>query len=245
MASSAQHARASTAPPRLPTEDELPYEDGIPMETLRHRLQMELLIRGLDPWAAAQGDVFVSGNQFVYFSADQLRGQDFRGPGVFVACGVSRRERKSWVVWEEGKAPDVVIELLSETTAEQDKGIKRLIYQDQLRVANYYWLDPFNVEDRSGFTLEGRRYVPLPRDKDGCLPVPSLNLRLCLWQGEYLGVETTWLRWADDQCLLPLPEEAQRQRADQEQQRAEAAEQEIVRLRAELEQLRTTGRPVE
>jgi Uma2 family endonuclease len=30
-------------------------------------------------------------------------------------------ERKSWVVWEEGKAPDIVIELLSASTATQEK----------------------------------------------------------------------------------------------------------------------------
>jgi len=50
--------------------------------------------------------------------------------------GVPKRERRSWVVWEEGKAPDVVIELLSESTAEQDKNEKKLIYQSQLRVSD-------------------------------------------------------------------------------------------------------------
>jgi Uma2 family endonuclease len=38
-----------------------------------------------------------------------------------VVLDVPRRERKSWVVWEEEKAPDVVIELLSESTAKKDK----------------------------------------------------------------------------------------------------------------------------
>ncbi len=75
-------------PPRLPTEDELPCDDGIPMETPRHRLQMDLLIHTLEPWAAKRRDVFVSGNQFLYFSADQLRGRDFRGP-MFSSSAVS------------------------------------------------------------------------------------------------------------------------------------------------------------
>jgi Uma2 family endonuclease len=209
---------------------------------------MELLIGTLEPWAARRGDVFVSGNQFLYFSAEQLRGRDFRGPDVFVVSGIERRERKSWVVWEESKGPDVVIELISESTASLDKGSKKCIYQDQLRVPGYYWFDPFNPEDRAGFALSEGRYVPLQRDGEGCLPVPELGLRLCLWQGEYIGVETTWLRWADDGGLLLLPEEAERARADAaqrqadaERRRAETAEAELRRLRAELAGLRGGG----
>jgi len=57
-------------------------------------------------------------------------------------------------------------------------------------------------------------YVQLERDAEGCLPVPELGLRLCLWQGEYLGAETTWLRWVDNEGFLPLPEEAERARAN-------------------------------
>jgi Uma2 family endonuclease len=202
---------------------------------------MELLIHTLEPWAARRRDVFVSGNQFLYFSAEQLRGRDFRGPDVFVVSGIERRERKSWVVWEEGKGPDVVIELISESTAKLDKGSKKRIYQDQLRVPGYYWFDPFDPEDRAGFALSEGRYLPLERDAEGCLPVPELGLWLCLWQGEYLGVATTWLRWADDDGLLLLPEEAERARADDaeqraaaERRRADSAEAELQRLRAEL-----------
>ncbi|MDB9508578.1 Uma2 family endonuclease, partial [Microcystis aeruginosa CS-338/01] len=33
-----------------PTQDELPSDDGIPMETQRHGLQMQLLVRPLSGW---------------------------------------------------------------------------------------------------------------------------------------------------------------------------------------------------
>jgi len=36
-----------------PTQDELPVEDGIPMETERHRMQMELLVNTLRPYLQA------------------------------------------------------------------------------------------------------------------------------------------------------------------------------------------------
>jgi hypothetical protein len=84
-------------------------------------------------------------------------------------------------------------------------------------------------------------YVPLERDAEGCLPVLELGLRLCLWQGEYIGVGSTWLRWADNDGLLLLPEETERARtdaaqlrADAERHRADVAEAELQRLRAEL-----------
>lgn len=93
------------------------------METQRHVLQLDLLMYPvLLLWTDRQ-DVFVGGNMFVYFSLEQVRTQDFRGPDFFAVLDVPKRERKSWVVWQEGKGPDLVIELLSESTAEQDKGV--------------------------------------------------------------------------------------------------------------------------
>jgi Uma2 family endonuclease len=249
--------------PRLPTQDDLPYDDGMPMESQRHLLQMDLLLQGLEPWAAEREDVVVNGNQFLYFNTEHLRARDFRGPDVYVAAGVRPGERKSWVVWQEGKAPDVIIELLSESTAQIDKGLKKQVYRDQLRVPNYYWFDPYNAEDRAGFLLQGTEYLPLLPDGQGRLPVPSLGLNLGLWRGTYRDVNMEWLRWmdAEGELLLLRQEqaaeqthraeqtaalarerarseqvraEAEKDRADAEKQRADAAEAELARLRARL-----------
>lgn len=236
-----------------PTQDELPCDDGMPMETERHKLQMDLLIHPLKPWLNRHPEGgYVGGNMFVYFSLEQVRKQDFRGPDVFVALEVPRRERKSWVVWEEGKGPDVVIELLSETTAVEDKGRKKLIYQNQLRVAEYFWFDPFNSGDWAGFDLRHGVYRVLSPDGRGRLISKRLGLALTRWPGVYADVETVWLRWATlEGDLLPTPQElleaetrraeTERQRAETERQRAEAearraaaAEVEIARLRALL-----------
>lgn len=223
----------------LPTQDDLPSDDGIPMETERHKLQMDLLIYPLKPWINRQPDGgYVGGNMFVYFSMDQVRNQDFRGPDVFVALEVPRGERKSWVVWEEGKGPDVVIELLSATTAHEDKGRKKRIYQNQIRVAEYFWFDPFDPDDWAGFELQHGIYQPLTLDAQGRLISRRLDLALTRWRGVYADVEATWLRWATvEGALLPTPEEGlamEKRQAEQERQRADAAEVEIARLRALL-----------
>ena len=130
-----------------PTQDELPCDHGVPMETQRHQLQMELLLNQLVPWLAEREDGYVGGNMFVYYSLAQVRNRDFKGPDFFAVLGVPKRERKSWFVWEEGKAPDVVIELLSESTAQQDKTNKKQIYQNRVRVPEYFWFDPFNPQN--------------------------------------------------------------------------------------------------
>ena len=225
-----------------PTQDELPYDDGVPMETARHRLQMELLINSLDPWLAQRPDGgYVGGNMFLYFSLAQVRRQDFRGPDVFVVLGVPRRERKSWVVWEESKSPDVVIELLSASTAEQDKTTKKVIYQQQLRVPEYFWFDPFNPDDWARFALRDGGYEPVEPDNRGRLISHCLGLALVHWPGVYRGVATTWLRWASiDDGLLLTDEEAAGQRAEQEHQRADQERQraEQERQRAEQERQR-------
>jgi len=203
------------------------------METERHVLQMMLLIETLRAYWAGRDDVFVGGNMFVYFSPQQVMTHDFRGPDVFVAQGVEKRERKSWVSWREGKPPDVVIELLSESTAEFDKNEKKQIYQDRLRAPEYFWYDPFSGE-LVGFALRDGQYQPLASDTEGRLVSRQLGLLLTPWHGKYQGVEAQWLRWATlDGQVLPMPEEVaerEHQRAGQERQRAE-------RLAAKLREL--------
>jgi Uma2 family endonuclease len=219
--------------PTLPTEDDLPCDDGEPMETLRHRLQMELLIRSLEPWAKARGDVFLGGNMFLYFSADQLRGKDFRGPDFFAVLGVSPRERKSWVVWDEEKGPDLIVELLSDSTRQIDKVEKKRIYQDRLRVAEYFWFDPWDPDDLAGFTLTDGHYRPIEPAVDGRLPSPLLGLALAYWDGVYGGVEARWVRWASPEgAMLPTDTEAAQAEAVAAKAHAHAAQAEAAAAEA-------------
>jgi Uma2 family endonuclease len=213
-----------------PTQDDLPCDDDIPMETYRHKLQMDMLVDPLDLWFHSnQVSSFVGGNMFVYFSPNQVRNQDYRGPDVFVATDVPVGERRSWVSWQEGKAPDVVIELLSDSTANKDKTEKKLIYQNQMRVLEYFWYDPFNSEDFAGFSLQRGSYTPLSFDAQQRLVSEKLGLALVRWQGEFKSIEAVWLRWATlEGELLPTDGELvseQRQRAEEEHQRAEEERQ--------------------
>lgn len=218
-------------PITLPTQDELPCDDGIPMETQRHKMQMDLLIHALYPWLEQRNQGYIGGNMFIYYSAAQLKNQDFKGPDFFAVLDVPKVERKSWVVWEEGKTPDVIVELLSESTANYDKTTKKQIYQDQMRVPEYFWYDPFNSEDLAGFRLHGRTYQPIPWEDKGYF-CEGLQLYLTRWEGNYEGVTTTWLRWADlEGNVLPTRGEM-----------AQQAQAEAQQAQAEKEKLATTLR---
>ncbi|MBS1251314.1 MAG: hypothetical protein MAG451_00346 [Anaerolineales bacterium] len=244
----------------LPGEDELPCDDGMPMETQRHYLQMVLLIDSLSLHWEGRDDVFVGGNMFVYYSLEQAeevigeleaeaagRGalppekRAFRGPDFFAVLDVPRRERKSWVIWEEGKGPDVVIELLSSSTAAVDKGKKKRIYQDRMRVPEYFWYGPFSAE-WAGFGLANGVYEPREPDEAGRLISRKLGLALIRWDGEYMDVEARWLRWqtlAGE--LLPTSREMaeeEHRRAEEERRQAEEERRRADNLAAELARYR-------
>lgn len=223
-----------------PGEDDLVTDDGEPMESTRHRDQMTLLIDSLQAHVADRDDVYVSGNMFLYFSELQTKRNDFRGPDVFVVTGTTKRERKAWVVWsEEGRTPDLIIELTSDTTRHVDYGDKMRVYA-HLKVSEYAIYDPWSGE------LDVFRLDPMtksygrvePDPETGRVPLRLLGLSLGSWHGTFMTVECDWLRWFTPagQVVL-LAHEAERARADEAVARAEAAEARARELEARLREL--------
>ena len=105
----------------------LPTEDGEPLETSWHRSEINLLIEMIRVHWRGRRDFYAGGNMFIYYSLAQARNRDYRGPDFFVARGVDGSfSREAWVVWEEGgKYPDVIVELLSPSTAREDLTTKK------------------------------------------------------------------------------------------------------------------------
>jgi Uma2 family endonuclease len=216
------------------------YSDEPPLESDLHRDQINLLIHLLRSFWHDRQDFYVSGNITIYYSPNQLKSEYFRGPDFFVVLGTERRSRKSWVVWEEdGKYPNVIVELLSDSTAKTDRGLKKQIYQDTFRTPDYFWFDPHSLEFE-GFHLVDGTYRPIPPTEQGWRWSEQLRL--------YLGIDQAQLRFfTPDGNLVPTPEEiatverqradAEHQRADTEHQRAEAERQRSERLRAKLQEL--------
>jgi Uma2 family endonuclease len=206
------------------------YSDEPEMETHLHLRQMLLLIACLEWWWRERDDWFISGNLTVYYSQSRIKNRDFRGPDFFVVKGVEQRPRKSWTIWEEeGRYPDLIVEILSETTAAVDRTTKKELYQTTFRTPEYFWFDPESLEFQ-GFSLVNSRYQVIEPNDQGWLWSEQLDL--------FLGVHNRQLRYftAED-TLVPTPAEAalsaqqQRQLAEQ---RADQAAQRADRLAARL-----------
>jgi len=247
---------AAAAPAPLPFE--LVYSDGEPLESEWHTWQFPLLRELIRQAMAERGrrDFFAGGNMFVYHSFEQARDVAkglpyFRGPDVFWVGGVeSSHLRNAWVAWEEGgRLPDVIIELLSPSTAEIDRNEKKDLYARIFRTSEYFLYEPETLK-LEGFRLAGLSYRPLTPDASGRLWSEQLGVALGRWHGVYADQEADWVRlFRADGSLVPTEAGAERERADTEQQRAEAehqraeaerqcadaAEAELARLRALLQ----------
>ena len=234
-----QSSEPSAAPlpeESIPFSPEDLWSDEPPLESDLHRDQIDLFIR-LIRWlfreggAAGRSDVYVAGNLTVYYSPNQKKSEFFRGPDVFVVLGTENRPRRSWTVWHEGgKYPNVIVELLSDSTAEVDRNEKKELYQSVWRVPEYFWFDPVTLEFQ-GFSLRQGKYQPIQATPQGWLWSHEL--------GCYLGIHARILRlFSNKGQLLPLPEEEAEQRATQAEQRATQAEQRATQAEQALQQER-------
>ncbi len=216
------------------------YSDEPQVETELHLRQIMLLFKCLEWLWRDRNDFYAAGNLSIYYSPKQLKSKDFRGPDFFVVLGTERKTRKSWVVWDEdGKYPNIILEILSPKTANIDKNFKKQLYQDTFRTLDYFWFDPETLE-LAGFHLVDGEYQPIAPNELGYLRSQQLDLSLGICSGQ--------LRFfTAGNELVPTPEEvaemeirradAETQRAEQEAQRAEQETQRADRLAAKLREL--------
>jgi Uma2 family endonuclease len=197
-------------PPTPPTD--LIFDDGEPLESNRHRIAMNVLIRSLQQAWADRNDFFTGGNMFIYYSSAQVRNRDFRGPDFFAVLNVDgNNSRQGWVVWEEnGRYPDVIVELMSPSTAAIDKGINKKLYEQTFRTSDYFVYDPFDANSLQGWHLDdNQQYQPLTPNERSWLWCKRLGFWLGLNEGTIDRETAIWLRFYDVAGnLVLLPEEA-------------------------------------
>ncbi|HZF41542.1 MAG TPA: Uma2 family endonuclease [Blastocatellia bacterium] len=150
----------------------------------------------------------------------------------------SARDKRSYFLWEFGKPPDVVVEIVSNTKGrELDEKLRHYARLDVSYYVVYdphHWLmeDPLRVYER-GF---GRRYR-----RRGDYNLPDVGLSLTLWEGVYEGEQGNWLRWLDSQGnLIPTGAECTTQASEcttQASERATQAEDRAAKLAAKLREL--------
>lgn len=210
---------------------DLPSEDleelGVPDEF--HIFQPQLLRETFYPPNYPPEEVFVATDLNLYY--DVRHQLWYKRPDWFTVLGISRASvqqnlRLSYVIWQEGVSPFLVVELLSPGTEAEDLGqtlrevnqppTKWEVYERILRVPYYVVYDRYTNELQA-FGLMPSRYQPLSLSEQG-LWLEEVQLGLKRWQGSYQGIEGRWLRWYDPAGnWIPTAHE----RAEQERQRAE------------------------
>ncbi|BBH42246.1 MAG: Uma2 family endonuclease [Microcystis sp. M048S1] len=203
------------------------WSEEPPLESYAHLQQILILLQCLEWLWQERNDYFAAANLTIYYSPNQKKSEYFRGPDFFVVLGTERRlDRKSWVVWGEGgKYPDVIVEILSPSTAKIDRGEKKQIYQDIFRTPDYFWFDPETLELQGFRLMEGQYQAIEPTDR-GWLWSDLLGL--------FLGIYQQQLRYFNREGeLIPTPAEV----AKQERQEKVLALQQIEQLKSRLREL--------
>jgi Uma2 family endonuclease len=225
--------KTQTPPIRfLPTDREVyyPESDGQPMaETDVHWGLMTDCVQILDDYFQNRSDVYISGNLLLYY--EKGNPQKSVAPDVFVAFGVEKKKRETYLLWEEGKGPDFVLEVSSKKTFRKDLNQKKRLYAQVLKVSEYFLYDPNHQYLRpplQGYRLVEEAYVPIP-PVEARLPSQVLGLELGFRTGTEFGLYNPHTNaW-----LLPRKERAERAEAKAEQAEAKAQQETLARQQAE------------
>ena len=145
-------------------EIEYPESDGKPMgETDLHRDWMVRIIELLKYRYRGQR-VYVSGDLLVYFEEGNPR--QFVVPDAFVVKDSDPGRRRVYKLWEEGKAPDVVVETTSQGSRQEDTLVKPKLYA-RIGVREYFLYDPtadYLDPPLRGFRLADEGYEAIEPD---------------------------------------------------------------------------------
>jgi Uma2 family endonuclease len=232
---------------------DLPSEEigdpGMPDEY--HVRQAILLDQTFRPPVVSPDEVFSAVDMNLYY--DVRHPLWYKRPDWFGVINVprlyeGRDSRLSYVYWQEGAPPLIVVELLSPGTEKEDLGQtlrdvnepppKWEVYERILRVPYYAVFSRESSELRI-FQLTGMRYAEVV-GHGGSFWIQEAGLGLGLWQGSYHGEERLWLRWRDTHgAWIPTDSEQAEQaqsRAEQERKMKEAALLRETQLRLRVEQ---------
>jgi Uma2 family endonuclease len=230
------------SPDEWPRVEDLVTEDDAPVDNLFSETQQRLLTEPLYAvWrgGAARHKFIAMANVGLFVSVAERP----TVPDVLVSLNgeapsdLWAKHHRSYFIWEYGKPPDVVIEIVSNTEGgETDEKLQKYA---RLGVTYYVIFDPLKQaqpEPLRIYSLRDGRYV---RMRERWLP--QVGLGLTLWEGAYEDKQDVWLRWCDQDGNLVATgaeqSEIERQRAEQERQRAEQERQRAERLAAQLRAL--------
>ncbi|MBE9118817.1 Uma2 family endonuclease [Lusitaniella coriacea LEGE 07157] len=187
----------------LPSGDELPFSDGLPVDNELHILVPNLLSFILGFLWSERLDWFFGINMGIYYAT----GVNPRVPIVsdaFLSFGVERLKasglRNSYVVWEEkGIVPSFVLEVVSKTPGgEYDE---KMVKYAQLGALYYLIYNPtfWQRDRREPFEVYRLIEGEYQRQLGEPFWMPELGLGIGRGVGTHQGLQREWLYWYDEQ----------------------------------------------
>jgi len=190
----------------LPAVDHLVTEDDIPVDNFFSEKQQRLLTESLFSWSASVGQprsFVAAANVGLYFAyrrpplvPDVLLSMDVELP-----ADLQPKSNRSYFVWEYGKPPDVVIEVVSNREGGEDT--EKLAAYARIGVRYYAIFDPAKLladQELRVYRLEATEFHKM----DEPIWFSGIGLGLAIWQGQFEDHDDTWLRWVDSSGNLVL-----------------------------------------
>ena len=192
------------------------HSTGAPLHLKRYLGRPEATLVEADLWIVAQRG---SGPLLV--------------PDLLIAFDVDPQlyyEQNGYVVSDQGKPPDFVLEVASRSTAERDTVVKRVEYA-RLGISEYWRFD--HTGEWHGARLAGDRLV---EGRYEPIPIVERSAGVLEGQSEAIGLRLRWrdgeLEWIDPATDRPIPSFDDEREARLAEERARALERE-GRLAAE------------
>ena len=208
-------------------------EDDEPVDNIFSAKQQRLLVESIHSGWRIDQPFFADSNVGIFAS---LRESPLI-PDVFLSLGVMppqedawKKEHRSYFLWEYGKPPEVVIEVVSNREGREVS--RKLSAYARLGILYYVIYDPAKRVQNLPlivYELVVGKYVARTDYR-----LPEIGLSLSLWEHEYEGMPNVWLRWATlDGVLIPTGTEL----AEQERQIAKEQRERAEKLAARLREL--------
>jgi Uma2 family endonuclease len=218
---------------------EYPESDAQPMGETDMHIDWMVRIRDILRFRYQGQKVYVGTNLLVYYVEGAP--SKFVVPDDFVVKDCDPHRRRTFKIWEEGKAPNVVFEVTSRSSRREDRVYKPEIYA-RLGVREYFLYDPtdeYLEPPLQGFRLQGSEYVRIEPDKTGAIKGKELSVYLRLDQGDLVLSDA---QTGDVLMTRAEAAEAAREAADAARKAADvardAAQARAAQLEAEIKELK-------
>jgi Putative restriction endonuclease len=223
-------------PDRIPDVSNIVIRDDTPVESIYAEKQYRLFTEPLySSWPGPKPGVpflaLANVGLFFKYKEPPLVPDMMLSLKVRVTGDPRLKENNSYFVWEFGKPPDVVIELVSDRRGGENTS--KFEQYASIGISYYVIFDPdkYLSEDvLRSFAREGNSFQPL---RDNWFP--GIGLGVTLWESSFEDHPATWwLRWCDaDGNLIPTGNERAEKEHDRAEKERDRAEKE--RDRAEKE----------